>query len=618
MQKNFQTKEKNIAYFDCGNGISGDMCLGALIDAGADIDELKKILSGLPLDGWDITVSETEHRHIRALKADVTYPHEHCHRHLSDIEDIIKKAALPEAVEANALAVFKRLAEAEAFVHNCTVSEIHFHEVGAMDAIIDIAGSCAALYLLNIEEVYAAAIPMGHGSIECAHGTIPLPAPAVVELCKGFPVVMRDIEGELTTPTGAAIITALVPKENFKAMPEINMSGCGYGAGTKDFGIPNILRVIVGQKTMGEADNEVTVLTTVIDDMSGEFFGYLWGKLFAAGALDLYYQSTMMKKGRPAIEITLLCPPGNETRLAEILLAETTTLGLRTRKETRICLDYKINTVHTVYGEITVKTGGTGESATVSPEYENCRQIAEKYHVPLKTVYMAAVSAYYRQNNKQENSKTALLFDLDGTLVDSIPLIVESSRLTALELGINISEREIINMIGLPLIQAGDSFLGEGGGEIYHRTYQKHFASLYENYFKLFPGVVEMLTECRSLGAKMAIVTSKSELGANITIDRLGLRDFFDLIVTCNSGCGHKPQPEPAIFAMEKLNATPADCVFIGDSMYDIQCGRDAGTSTCAVTWGAGTTEELLAERPDKTANTVDELRQYLKVFIKR
>ena len=213
---------------------------------------------------------------------------------------------------------------------------------------------------------------------------------------------------------------------------------------------------------------------------------------------------------------------------------------------------------------------------------------------------------------------TALLFDLDGTLVDSVPLIVESSRLTALELGISVTEREIINMIGLPLVQAGDLLLGEGSGELYYRTYQKHFASLYESYFNLFSGVWEMLTECRCLGAKMAIVTSKSDLGANITLDRLNLRGFFDVIVTCNSGCGHKPQPEPALFAMERLNATPKDSVFIGDSMYDMQCGRAAETATCAVSWGSGTEEELLAEKPDKIAYTVDELHQYLRAFIKK
>ena len=399
MQKSARIKEKYTAYFECGCGISGDMCLGALIDAGADINELKKMLSGLPLDGWDITVSETERHHIRALKADVSYPHEHCHRYLSDIENIIKQAALPEAVEENALAVFRRLAEAEAYVHNCGISEIHFHEVGAMDAIIDIVGTCAALHLLNITEIYAGAIPMGHGSIECAHGIIPLPAPAVVELCKGFPVIMRDIEGELTTPTGAAIVTALVPKENFKAMSEITMTSCGYGAGSKDFGIPNILRIIIGQ-TAAESDNEVMVLTTAIDDMSGEFFGHLWEKLFATGALDLYYQPIMMKKGRPAVEVTILCPTNKERRLAEVLLAETTTLGLRIRKEIRFCSDYKIATVLTAYGKIAVKTGGTGENATVSPEYESCRQAAEKHCIPLKAVYIAAIAAYSQQNNK--------------------------------------------------------------------------------------------------------------------------------------------------------------------------------------------------------------------------
>lgn len=386
-----------IAYFDCFSGVSGDMALGALIACGMDADGLRAELAGLNLPGWRLDAQPTSLNSIGATDVTVTQMEAPGHgRHLADIEAMLAAAELADRVRQKALAVFRRLAEAEAKVHQTTPDRIHFHEVGAIDAIVDIVGVCIALERLGVEAVHCAPLPMGRGFAECAHGTIPLPAPAVVELVRGVPVYSVDEEGELVTPTGAALMTTLAAR--FGPMPRMTIQTVGYGAGKRRFrNRPNLLRVIIGE-TVEDAFSgapEIAVLETNLDDFSPQFYETLSERLFAEGAVDVFLAPIQMKKGRPATLLTVLAPPERAEALAGAIFTETTTLGIRFNTMRRLCLEREWVTVETAYGPIRVKVGRwRGTETTAAPEWEEVKAAARAHHAPVKAVYQAAQLAY--------------------------------------------------------------------------------------------------------------------------------------------------------------------------------------------------------------------------------
>jgi len=379
------------AYFHCFAGASGDMILGALLDAGLDLETLKESLARLSLSHYRLEARKVVKRGVGGTQAVVEvddHHHGHHHRHLHHIEEIIGGSGLDEAVREKSLAIFRRLAEAEAKVHRTTVEHIHFHEVGAMDAIIDVVGAVAGLSALGIRRVFCSPLHVGAGTVECAHGVLPVPAPATAELVRGKPVYSTGVEGELLTPTGAAILTTLA--EDFGPMPLMTVEGIGYGAGTSDPAIPNLLRMVVGDMeapARNYLSDRVAVLEANIDDMSPQIYDHLVSKALEAGALDVYFASVQMKKNRPGTLLTLVCPPDRVEAFADLLFRETTSIGLRWRVEDRLKLHRKIREVSTSYGTIRVKASGEGERLlSVTPEYEDCRRAACEKGVPLKEV----------------------------------------------------------------------------------------------------------------------------------------------------------------------------------------------------------------------------------------
>ncbi|MGI6711263.1 MAG: nickel pincer cofactor biosynthesis protein LarC [Bacillota bacterium] len=381
-----------IAYFDCGAGISGDMCLGALIHAGVNMDQLKDQLATLPLSNYRITPTSVIKRGISATQVHVTYEEQNQpSRHLKDITAIINQSTLLTEIKEKSIAVFTRLAEAEARVHGCTVDQVHFHEVGAVDAIIDIVGTVTCLSLLQVEKIISSPLPMGHGFVRCAHGLIPIPAPATLELLRNIPIYGVNIEGELVTPTGAAIITTLA--DSFGPFPTMNISTIGLGSGEKDFDIPNILRISLGEENSPFSYEEITVIEASIDDMNPEFYSYLWEQAFSRGALDIFLIPIYMKKGRPGNLVTVLCYKENLEKLITLFLQETTSLGTRIRTEKRFICPRKTVTVNTKYGQVDVKIGFFQGHYDIAPEYENCRLLAKKKQIPLKDIYLEALLA---------------------------------------------------------------------------------------------------------------------------------------------------------------------------------------------------------------------------------
>ena len=387
-----------IAYFDCFSGVSGDMALGALLACGVDEAEFRRRLAGLSVPGYTLAIQNVTQAGITATDIDVRLHEEEQgqERHLSDIAALLAKSDLPPRVAANALAVFTRLADAEAKIHGTTREEIHFHEVGAVDAIVDIVGVCLLLEMLGVERIAVSPLPCGYGMVRCRHGLIPVPAPATLELLRGFPVHSLDIEGELVTPTGAALVTTLSDPATAGKMPTLRVLASGFGAGKKQFhpDRPNFLRVIIGE-TGGRADptpQTVSVLETNLDDQNPEGFDLLMERAFAAGALDVFFTPVQMKKNRPATLLTVLCPPEKADGLAEVLFRETGTFGIRVREQRRYTLARSWRTVPTEYGDIRLKVGAwQGEEMTAAPEYEDCKRAARLHSVPLRRVYEAAL-----------------------------------------------------------------------------------------------------------------------------------------------------------------------------------------------------------------------------------
>jgi len=384
-----------IAYFDCFSGASGDMILGALMDAGLPLDVLKNELAKLDLDHYDLQVEKVTKKGLGGSQAKVLVDDNHHHRHLHHIEDIIGQSDLSDTVKTKSLAIFKRLAEAEAKVHRTTIDAIHFHEVGAVDAIIDVVGAVAGLAALGIEKIYCSALHVGTGTVECAHGTLPVPAPATAELIQGKPVYSTGVDGELLTPTGAAILTTLASE--FGPMPAMTLETAGYGAGSADIAIPNLLRIAIGEaaeEVKGLESERVAVIETSIDDMNPQIYDYLMEKMLQMGVMDVFLVPLHMKKNRPGTLLTVLCRPEMVGRIADFLVTETTSIGLRWRIDDRLKACREMKTIKTTYGDIRFKVAMTGgRTVNVSPEYEDCKRLAMEKNISLKDVLEAARSA---------------------------------------------------------------------------------------------------------------------------------------------------------------------------------------------------------------------------------
>ena len=388
---------KRIAYLDCASGISGDMTLGALVDAGVDLGELNRAIESLGLPGCRLAAAEVKKRGFRATQVTVEHEPEHAHRHLHHILKIIDAGRLSERQKDLARRIFTRLAEAEAKVHGTTVEKVHFHEVGAVDSIADIVGAAVGFDLLGAERIVASPVPVGSGRIRIAHGDCSVPAPATAELLRGIPLAESRVLGELTTPTGAAILATLV--ESFGPPPAMTIERIGCGAGQKDFDEqPNLLRLLVGRAESdgGAATTDrVCVLETNLDDTSGEIIGYCVGRLWEAGALDVYTTAIQMKKDRPGVTLSVLCRPADAAAIEAILFEETTTLGVRRWMADRHVLARETVRVETPWGPIEGKLGRLADgTARFAPEYESCRRAAAEHRVPLRAVYEAAQAAF--------------------------------------------------------------------------------------------------------------------------------------------------------------------------------------------------------------------------------
>ncbi len=380
-----------IAYFDCFAGASGDMILGAILDAGVELERLKKEIAKLHLtESYDLQVKKVVKKGIGGSQASVILDKmSHHHRHLYHITDIIDKSDLDESVKQKSIMIFKRLAEAEAHVHQTTIENIHFHEVGAMDAIIDVAGSVAGLALLGIEKIFSSPLHVGSGTVKCAHGILPVPAPATAELIKEKPVYSTGIEGELLTPTGAAILTTLASA--FGYMPAMRIEKIGYGAGRSDPAIPNLLRLYVGElpddEIKGYETEQTAVIETSIDDMNPQIYEYIIERVLDMGAMDIFLSPLQMKKNRPGTLITVICSPDDVGKFSDFLIRETTTIGLRWRIDNRIKAKRVIKNIQTKYGIIHFKVFEVGDQfVNITPEYEDCKRISVEKNIPLKEV----------------------------------------------------------------------------------------------------------------------------------------------------------------------------------------------------------------------------------------
>jgi pyridinium-3,5-bisthiocarboxylic acid mononucleotide nickel chelatase len=432
-----------IAYLECFSGVSGDMFLGALVDAGVAPQTLEDTVAALNV-GARLEVSRVVRSGISATKVDVwvdgkkdlpreeywerqEHSHEHSgHEHeyhghshshpgeksragapaphshgrgLTEIREIISAASISEGAKKTAIAIFEALGRAEAKIHNISIESVHFHEVGAVDAMVDIVCAAVGSEALGVDEIICSPLNVGGGTVKCAHGTFPVPAPATVELLADAPVYSSGIQAELVTPTGAAIVKTLASR--FAAFPEMKIARSGYGAGSRDFpGHPNVLRLTVGEATLNAlaektASETITVLEANLDDLNPQVFGYVMDRLLEEGALDAFGMPVQMKKNRPGTLLTVLCKPEDASKLTQLLFSETTTLGIRRRDEMRLTLARRWESVDTPWGEVRIKIASMNGTVTnYAPEYEDCRRIAAEHHVALKTVIQEAARAY--------------------------------------------------------------------------------------------------------------------------------------------------------------------------------------------------------------------------------
>jgi uncharacterized protein (TIGR00299 family) protein len=378
-------------YFDCFAGASGDMIIGALVGAGVDPQKLREQLSLLGVDGFSIEFETVNKSGLSATYARVHTAHEHKHRHLSDIKKIISESRLSNNVKERSISIFTRLAEAESRVHNEPVEHVHFHEVGALDAIVDVVGAAICFELLEIDHFACSPLHVGSGSIEMAHGRFPVPPPAVAELLKGVPFYSTELKGELLTPTGAAIITTVC--NEYGPIPVLIVEQTGYGAGSRDYdNFPNALRVMIGQSNSASRNEErLLMIETNVDDASPQIMGHVMDQAFALGARDCYFTPVQMKKNRPGVLLSILCDLTQRQTMMEMLFTETTTLGVRSYEVDRRALERSVETVQTQYGPIDVKVGHlNGHVVNAMPEFEQCREAALRAGIALREVEDAA------------------------------------------------------------------------------------------------------------------------------------------------------------------------------------------------------------------------------------
>jgi len=440
-----------IAYLECFSGISGDMFLGALVDAGVAPRVLEETVAALGI-GARLEVSRVVRSGISATKVDVyvdgkkdlpreeyweqqtgahgrhdhahqdqhhdrdrrehSHSHEHPHSHehgrgLTEIRAKISAADISETAKKTAIAIFEALGQAEAKIHNTSVESVHFHEVGAVDAIVDIVCAAVGAEALGVDEIVCSSLNVGGGTVKCAHGVFPVPAPATVELLAGAPIYSSGLQAELVTPTGAAIVKTLATR--FTAFPEMKIEKSGYGAGSRDFpGHPNVLRLTVGESTsshlaVNTSAETITILEANLDDMNPQVFGYVMDRLLEEGALDAFGMPVQMKKNRPGMVLTILCKPDDAAKLTQIVFTETTTLGVRRREEMRATLARRWENVHTPWGDVRMKVASMNGTVTnYAPEYEDCRRIAAEHRVPLKSVMGGAIEAYLHLRDKEK------------------------------------------------------------------------------------------------------------------------------------------------------------------------------------------------------------------------
>jgi pyridinium-3,5-bisthiocarboxylic acid mononucleotide nickel chelatase len=405
-------------YFDCFSGASGDMILGALLDLGLPLDDLRGALGSLPVDLGGISATrvlragvsatkfaaaaEASHRHDHGDEEhhhgdhhhdhddDHHHHHQHHHHSLQEISDFIRQSALSAEGKDRAVHLFERLAEAEAAIHDVPVEKVHLHEVGAIDSIVDIVGAVHGLERLGADRIVASPLNVGGGTVKCAHGVFPVPAPATARLLQGVPIYAGEVQMELVTPTGALIVTGYA--ESFGPVPSMTVERIGYGAGDRDpKGYPNVLRLMIGEGERAGQVQAVVEMTCEIDDMNPQLFGPVMDHLLAAGALDVYFASVQMKKGRPGTLVTVLARPGDREKLSAILFSETTTIGVRYQEMKRECLDRAIRTIETPLGSIRFKIASRGGRVlNASPEFDDCARIAADKGLPIKDVQTVA------------------------------------------------------------------------------------------------------------------------------------------------------------------------------------------------------------------------------------
>ncbi len=391
-----------IAYFDCFSGISGDMVLGALVDAGCDLARLEAELRRLAVTGWTISTQKVTRGALAATQVLVQTTEQHHHRSLQTILELIDKSGLPPRVAERASRIFRRLGEAEARIHNVLVERVHFHEVGAVDAIVDIVGACVGFELMGVDEFACSPLNLGGGRVETAHGALPVPAPATAELLRRAPSYSTGINRELVTPTGAAIASTLCAQ--FGPLPPMMVAAIGYGAGSAELSEqPNVLRLFLGEAASREAggswDESITVIEANVDDMNPQIYGYFVERALAAGALEVFATPVQMKKNRPGQLLTVLCEPKSVDRLTELIFRETTTIGVRFYQARRRTLERECVPMETPLGVIRMKIARlNGHVLNAAPEYDDCQRIAAEKNLPLKRVLAEAVFQFQKQH----------------------------------------------------------------------------------------------------------------------------------------------------------------------------------------------------------------------------
>jgi uncharacterized protein (TIGR00299 family) protein len=387
-----------IAYFDCPAGISGDMLLGAIVDCGISIEEIKESLALLPIYGFEISEKRVNKTGLVSTQVEIQVHDQVKERKLEEILTLVRESQLPEKIKEKALGVFQRIGSVEAKIHGLELEKVHLHELGGLDTIIDVVGALLGMDMLNLDRVLASALPLGAGYIRSAHGTIPLPAPATLALLEGVPIVGSELNYELVTPTGAAILTSLV--QGFGIIPPMRLLKTGYGAGKRDLPIPNVLRLLIGEGIEHSRsdypfqEEKLVSLESNIDNMNPEIYSYLSERLFEAGALDVALIPIYMKKNRPGTLVTVLCADEIAEKLIEILFSETTTLGARKYTVHRYSVERHITQVTTPYGSVNVKFSKKDDKSwNYTPEYEDCRRLASQHHIPIMRIYRAAEHA---------------------------------------------------------------------------------------------------------------------------------------------------------------------------------------------------------------------------------